>query len=99
MIETRCCVAGEPVRGEGVLDVKSPWSGEVVGRVRLANRKDVDRAIATAREYKPTLSRFQRHQILDKARELVEQRAAEFARLITSEAGLCIRESKYEVGR
>jgi putative phosphonoacetaldehyde dehydrogenase len=99
MIETSCYVAGEALRGEGVLEVKSPWSGEVVGRMRLANREDVDRAIATAREYKPALTRFQRHQILDKARELVEQRAAEFARLITSEAGLCIRESKYEVGR
>jgi len=37
---------------------------------------------------------FQRSSILDSARALLEQRREEFAWLITSESGLCLRESR-----
>ena len=37
--------------------------------------------------------------MLTKARELLLERADEFANLIRSEAGLCMRETNYEVGR
>ena len=36
---------------------------------------------------------------MDQARALLEPQLEEFARLITSEAGLCLRETRYEVGR
>src|SRR5262249_27469203 len=41
----------------------------------------------------------QRAQILDRSREAIEARREEFARLITGESGLAIREARYEVGR
>ena len=37
--------------------------------------------------------------MLAKARELLLERADEFANLIRMESGLCMRETKYEVGR
>ncbi|MYI84307.1 MAG: aldehyde dehydrogenase family protein, partial [Rhodothermaceae bacterium] len=45
------------------------------------------------------LSRYARSEILMKARTLLEERAESFAHLITAESGLCMRESRYEVGR
>lgn len=81
------------------LVVRSPYTGEAVGKVQLAGRAEVEAAIAEALKPAELLTRFARAEILEKARLLLEKRREEFARLITSEAGLCIRETRYEVGR
>jgi aldehyde dehydrogenase (NAD+) len=92
-------VAGELIRGGKSLTVHNPFNGSVVGAVTLAARGDTEAAVDAALAWHETLTRYQRSQILDKARLLLEERREEFARLITSEAGLCIRETRYEVGR
>lgn len=92
-------VAGRPVDSTNILTVKSPYDGAVAGTVHLASRSDTEAAVAAARGFTATPTRYERSTILDRARISLEQRREEFARLITSEAGLCIRESRYEVGR
>lgn len=99
MLTLSCYVAGKPVQETSLLTVKSPYSGEMVGSVFMAQHADVERAIATARSFRDTPTRYQRSTILDQARLKLEGRREEFARLIASEAGLCIREGRYEVGR
>jgi phosphonoacetaldehyde dehydrogenase len=94
-----CFVAGKPVRSGNPLVVRSPYSGETVGTVELVDRQHVESAIAAALAAGEPLSRFARAEILDKARSLLQSQREEFARLITSEAGLCLRETRYEVGR
>lgn len=94
-----CFVAGKPVGAATELTVRSPYDGRPVGTVKLAGREHVETAVDAALAPSEPLSRFQRAEILDKARALLEARREEFARLITSEAGLCIRETRYEVGR
>ena len=94
-----CFVAGKPVPPGRQLVVRSPYTGETVGTVELASRDQVDAAISAALAFAEPLTRFARHEILDKARLLLQTRREEFARLVTSEAGLCIRETRYEVGR
>jgi len=94
-----CFVAGTPVRSGRQLAVHSPWKGEAVGTIELAGREHVDAAISAALTPAEPLKRFARHEILDKTRLLLQTRREEFARLITTEAGLCIRETRYEVGR
>ena len=42
----------EPL-GEGVIEVISPHTAEVIGRVPHASRADVDRAVAAARRASP----------------------------------------------
>jgi len=81
------------------LTIKSPYSGQVAGEVELAGRADVERAIESALRVGPAPSRYDRSQILEKARASLESRREEFARLITSESGLAIVEARYEVGR
>lgn len=94
-----CYLAGKPISSGKELVVKNPYTGQPAGAVTLANRAHTDAAISAALAPGETLTRFQRSDILDRARQMLEARREDFARLITSEAGLCIRETRYEVGR
>jgi aldehyde dehydrogenase (NAD+) len=79
--------------------VHNPFSNLPAGAALLARREHAEAAVAAAVAFRDTPTRYQRFAILDKSRQLLEARREEFARLITSEAGLCIRETRYEVGR
>jgi len=92
-------IAGNPVSGRDLLQVRNPYNGSLAGTVRMAARKDLDAAVAKAREFTQTPTRYQRAEILEKTRLALEARREQFARLITSESGLAIREARYEVGR
>jgi putative phosphonoacetaldehyde dehydrogenase len=92
-------VAGQPVRGSGLLRIRNPYHGKEVGTVALASRQDVQAAVAAARAFDATPSRFQRCEILEKTRAALDSRRDEFAFIITSESGLALREARYEVGR
>src|SRR2546426_8292700 len=94
-----CYIAGKPIPAGKQLTIKNPFNGEPVGVVTLAAREHVESAIDAAVGFRNTPSRWQRFTVLDKARQLLAGRGEEFARLITSESGLCIRETRYEVGR
>lgn len=92
-------LAGQPIRSTRALDVRFPYDGRISGTVTLAGPDDVEAAIRAALNAGDPLTRHQRSEILDRARRLLEERREEFARLITSESGLCLRETRYEVGR
>lgn len=94
-----CYVGGRAIPTGESLEVRNPYNHAVTGTVSTATRAEVDAAIRTALDFRDPPSRWQRFAILDKARQLLESRHDEFARLITSEAGLCLRETRYEVGR
>jgi phosphonoacetaldehyde dehydrogenase len=92
-------MAGERVFADQVMEVRYPYTGELVGTVPRCGVEDVLRALQVARQYKPTLSRHQRYRILMRAGELITARQAQLAELITLESGLCIKDTLYEVGR
>jgi putative phosphonoacetaldehyde dehydrogenase len=94
-----CFVAGKQIASDRKLEVRNPFSGQPAGTVALAGRDHTEAAIKAALAAGELLTRFQRSAILDRARELLEDRREEFARLITSESGLCLRETRYEAGR
>ncbi len=99
LLELHCLVAGSPVRGSEKLEVRNPYNQAVVGTVVTASSADVELAIVSARNSGPAPSRFERSQVLEKARNGLEARREEFAHTITAETGLCLREARYEVGR
>jgi putative phosphonoacetaldehyde dehydrogenase len=92
-------IAGEKVARDRVIEVRHPYSGEVVATVPKATLADVQRALRIARDYRATLTRHERYRILMKAGEIVAARRDEIARLITLESGLCLKDTQYEVGR
>ncbi|HUP97676.1 MAG TPA: phosphonoacetaldehyde dehydrogenase [Usitatibacter sp.] len=84
---------------QGVIEVRFPFTGEVVGTVPKATVDDVRKAFADARAYKPRLTRYERATIMQKAAELLRGRVAQASDLITRESGLSKKDSIYEVGR
>jgi len=92
-------IAGEKVHSERVIEIRYPWSGEVVATVPKASVEDVRRAFSIAFQYKPKLTRHERYKILMKAGDIIASRRDAIARLITLESGLCIKDTLYEVGR
>ena len=92
-------IAGEKVPRDRVIEVRHPYSGELVATVPKATVDDVRRALRIAREFNSTLTRHERYKILMKAGAIVASRRADLARLITLESGLCLKDSQYEVGR
>ncbi|MFN2483777.1 MAG: aminobutyraldehyde dehydrogenase [Candidatus Limnocylindria bacterium] len=94
-VETRkLFIGGEWVAGSSgeTIDVISPATGEIVGRVQKATRADVDRAVAAARAAFDdgrwsNLGFADRSAILWKAADLLEQRTQEVARLESLQTG------------
>ncbi|HRE12984.1 MAG TPA: phosphonoacetaldehyde dehydrogenase [Usitatibacteraceae bacterium] len=95
----RLRIGGEQVACERAIEVRNPYTGEVVGTVPKASVEDVRRAFAFARPYKARLTRYERSQILLKAAALLRTRVEEASDLITMESGLCKKDSTYEIGR
>ena len=92
-------IAGEKVYTDRVIEIRYPFTGEVIATVPKASIEDVRRAFRIARQYKPTLTRYERYKILMRAGDLIAARKADIARVITLESGLCIKDTLYEVGR
>ena len=82
-----------------VIEVRYPYTNEVVGTVPKATVDEVRKAFAAARACKPKLTRFQRASIMQKAAELLRGRVEAASDLITKESGLSKKDSTYEVGR
>ncbi|MES2707056.1 MAG: aldehyde dehydrogenase family protein [Verrucomicrobiota bacterium] len=92
-------LAGTAATGDQWIDVTNPWNNEIVGRAACITREQLDAVIRTHLEPQPALTRYERSRILNRTRDLLETRREEFAQLITAESGLCLRETRYEVGR
>ena len=81
----------EPASAE-VIEVHSPATGELVGKVPLAVAADVDAACAAARKAFdegpwPHMSPTERGEILTRAVKILEERAEEFKYLLAAETG------------
>ena len=92
-------IAGEKVHRDRIIEVRHPYSGEVIGTVPKATVEDVKRALRIARGFRATLTRYERYKILMTAGAIIAARRDAVARLITLESGLCLKDSHYEVGR
>jgi glyceraldehyde-3-phosphate dehydrogenase (NADP+) len=83
-------------------DVRSPWSGEIVGSVPLAGPEDVERALQAAAAAVSTMRRlpaYERAAILHRAADAVGRERADLARTITAEQGKHTVEARAEADR
>jgi aldehyde dehydrogenase (NAD+) len=92
-------IAGRKVERDGRIEVRFPFTGELVATVPKATLDDVREALRIARAYRSPLTRYDRYKILMRAGEIIAGRIPEIARIITLESGLCLKDSTYEVGR
>ena len=85
--------------GDRTINVTNPYTGASIGTVPKATLDEVRATFAKAAAYKPTLTRFERAAIMNRAAAICSRRTDEVAALISSEAGLCWKDALYEAGR
>src|SRR5919204_4451131 len=98
--ERKVFVGGEWVETGEWVEVRSPYSGEVVGRVAKAGAAETRRAIdAAAQAMREPLPAHKRAEILVKVAGLLGRRHDEAARLISGEAGKPLKAARVEASR
>ncbi len=92
-------IGGKKVFADKVIEVRYPYTGEVIGTVPAGRAEHAARAFEIAAAFKPKLTRYERQQILFRTAELIKKYAKDLAQLITLELGLSLKDSAYECGR
>ncbi|MCL6443945.1 MAG: aldehyde dehydrogenase family protein [Alicyclobacillus sp.] len=98
-------IDGEEIKSDdrATIEVRSPYDGQLVGKIWCATKGDAEYAISVAhRVFTSTMRKMPAHrrsEILRKTADLLETRAAQFVHLLALETGKPIREGKAEVDR
>ncbi len=92
-------IAGRKVEAEGVIEVKYPYTEEVIGTVPAGTAEHARQALEAAARFEPKLTRYERQEILLKTAEALVARRDEISDVITLELGISKQDSLYEVGR
>ena len=95
-------IGGKHISGEDVVDVKNPYTGEVIDTIPIAHRQTADLAITAANNAKDSLIEMSSFKISNKLFNVVkklEEKREEFAHSLTLEVGKPINESLVEVDR
>jgi aldehyde dehydrogenase (NAD+) len=80
------------------LAVENPYTGEVVGEAPVSGAAEVT-AMCDRAPARPELPRHERARILFAVADRIQDDRDDLARLITSESGLCLKDTTHEVGR
>jgi acyl-CoA reductase-like NAD-dependent aldehyde dehydrogenase len=98
--ERRLFIGGEWVETGDWLEVRSPYSGELVGRIAKAGAAETRRAIDSAEAaMREPLPAHKRAEILVRVAGALGRRHDEVARLISDEAGKPMKAARVEAGR
>ena len=98
----RLYIGGEWMGSNEGLEVRNPYSGEVIGKVPLAGKEDFERALVCALEAfeeMRSLPSYRRAESLGRIAAGLRERMEEVARTISLESGKPIRDARIEVGR
>jgi len=95
-------LGGIEVRNSEKLEILSPYDNSLIGKVSIATDEIIDHALENVRiSFDDTRDLCANHKehILNKAKDLLQERSEEFSRTITQEMGKTIHESRGEVSR
>jgi acyl-CoA reductase-like NAD-dependent aldehyde dehydrogenase len=91
---------GDWIETDDTVEVRSPYSGDVVGRIAKAGGDEVRRAVdAAARALEAPLPAHERAAILDRVAGLLRERHEDMAQTICAEAGKPIKTARVEASR
>lgn len=88
--------------GRPVVQVRSPYSGEIIGEQLLSTKEDVENALSSAFQAKKEIAGipvYERANILKKASSLLDSRKETFAKFISEELGKPLKNTLDEVSR
>lgn len=95
-------IGSKRYRSDNFIEIKNPYSGEVIARVSEASREVFERALeeaSSAERLMAGLPSYRKAEILQKVSDMLLQRRDEFSSTITLENGKPIVESRTEVER
>ena len=92
-------IGGKRIKEGKQFDVVNPYTNEIVGKVPDASKEDIATAMNLSFSTKKSLSPEKRADILRKAAKKTKDEQKGIARLITSESGLCLKDTLYEAKR
>lgn len=92
-------INGETVFTEARIEVRYPYTDEVIGTVPAGTADHARHALEVAAAYKPDLTRYDRSRILRRAGELIGDRRETLAKWLTLELGICHQHAIYETRR
>jgi putative phosphonoacetaldehyde dehydrogenase len=99
VLEFGTITGGQQEIGDDWLQVRSPWSGDVVGRVTSTTAERAEQILRQTHATRIKLSRRERADVLEGMAQIVSKRHHEVSRMITDETGLCLQDTEYEAGR
>jgi acyl-CoA reductase-like NAD-dependent aldehyde dehydrogenase len=100
LVDRKLPIGGDWVETGDWLEVRSPYSGDVVGRVAKAGSAETRRAIdAAERAMQEPLPAHKRAEILVRVAAALGRRHEEVARLISDEAGKPLKAARVEAAR
>src|SRR6478672_4458869 len=100
LTEKRLLIGGEWIETSDWLDVRSPFNGEVVGRVAKAGAHEACQAVdAAEKAMREPLPAHKRAEILVKVAGALGRRHDEVARIISDEAGKPMKAARVEAKR
>jgi len=98
--EHRLLIGGRQVETGEWVDVRSPYSGEIVGRVAKGGAAEARQALdAAAAALESPIPAFERAAILDRVAHLIEERSEDLAGTISAEAGKPLKTARVEAQR
>lgn len=95
-------IDGEWVATEQYYDLTSPYNGETIAQVPLANAAQVEGALSSAQKATTVmrgLTALERSNILRKVSDLFEERLEECAKILTKEAAKPLKAARMEIMR
>jgi putative phosphonoacetaldehyde dehydrogenase len=92
-------IAGRKVDTKARIEVRYPFTDEVIGTVPAGTAEHAREAFAIAAAYQPVLTRYERQKILLNVARIIDERKAELAPIITAELGISLADALYECGR
>ena len=82
-----------------IFEVINPYTNKVVGKVANASEEEVKKALKLTSNFKCNLTVEEKQKILLSTANFLESNREDFATTITSESGLSMKDSIYEIGR
>ena len=98
-LPTGLFLGGRFVAGSGSIEVRNPYSGELIADVATGGAAEVARAVRDAAEHLPPAPPAERAGVLERAAGIVAGRSEHFAQVLCREAGKPIRQARAEVAR
>ncbi len=99
VIDEAMRIGGDEVRTADVIEVRYPYTNQVIGTVPAGTARHAADAFDIAQRYQPSLTRYERQQILFAAADLLRTKRSALADTITLELGISKQHALYETMR